>query len=302
MSWDPNQPQGQPPSGPNPYDPQQQYMPPPQNPYEQPASGPNVYSQPMGGPGAPYNTPPINPYSQPPGAGAFGSPGYQTNTAYGYAPSAPLPLGVALQQLPNQYIKVTTKPGVQPFAEEQNKADWGIIWVQLLILGLLGTVIGLLRAAMSTAVLAGLGEGGFATSYALFSSALLGGTSVYSIISIILGFFIIVGIQYLLARAFGGNGDFKQQGYNYLLFNVPITIVSYIVGLIPILGGVVAFVLWLYGLVLNVFAIQASHRLSGGKATAVVLIPIAALIVLFLLCAVVIAALFAAAIHGAATP
>lgn len=281
MSWDPNQPQGQPPSGPNPYDPQQ--VTPPQNPYQQPPSGPAPQ----------YTPPPQNPYEQPSGMGPFGAPGYQQQTAYGAPASAPLPLSQAIQGLPNQYLKVTTKPGVQSFAEEQGKADWGIIWIQLLIVGLVGTLIGLLHAAMGTAV-AMLGNGASSSTAAigLLSGFFAGGVSVFSIITTIIGFFIIVGIQYLLAKAFGGNGDFKTQAYNYLLFYVPITIVSSIIGLIPVLGGLIGWALGIYSLVLNVFSIMAAHRLSGGKATWVVLIPILAVILLAVLCTVVLVALF----------
>ena len=253
MSWDPNQPQEQPPSGPNPYEPQ--FTPPPQNPY----------AQPMGAPGQ--------------------------GTAYGYAPQAPLPLGQAIQGLPNQYIKILTKPGVQSFAEEQGKAEWGIVWIQLLIVGLFGTLIGLIHTAIGTAFVLGTAGSSAATAYGLISSVFIGGASVFSIISIIVGFFIVVGIQYLLAKAFGGTGTFVQQGYNYLLFYVPLAIISNLLGLIPILGGIVGFGLWIYQIILNVFAIMAAHRLSGGKATMVVLIPIIAIILLVFLCALVLVAL-----------
>ena len=118
------------------------------------------------------------------------------------------------------------------------------------------------------------------TPAALIGSVAAGSASVGSIISVIVGFFIVVGIQYLLAKAFKGTGDFKQQAYGYLLFYAPLTIISYILGLIPILGGIIGFALFIYEIVLNVFQIMAAHRLSGGKATAVVLIPYA---VLFLL-------------------
>ncbi|MGH2480943.1 MAG: hypothetical protein ACRDHW_14915, partial [Ktedonobacteraceae bacterium] len=65
------------------------------------------------------------------------TPGYQRDSPYGYTPQRPRPPGQAIQELPTQYVKVLTKPGAQPFLEEQSKADWGVIWVQLLFLGLL---------------------------------------------------------------------------------------------------------------------------------------------------------------------
>ena len=291
MSWDPNQPQGQPPSGPNPYDPTQTPSS-PQNPYEQePAATPpqNPYEQP-----SQYAPPPQNPYASP-----TGLPAYQ-QTAYGYAPppATPLPLGQALQGLFNQYLKITTKPGAQSFAEEQGKADWGIIWIQLLIVGVLGSLIGLARSALGMALMFSSSGGSGMTPAALIGSVAAGSASVGSIISVIVGFFIVVGIQYLLAKAFKGTGDFKQQAYGYLLFYAPLTIISYILGLIPILGGIIGFALFIYEIVLNVFQIMAAHRLSGGKATAVVLIPYAVLFLLLLICGLILAAILMGAASG----
>lgn len=278
MSWDPNQPQGQPPSGQNPYEP------------SQPASapgGPNPYEPPP-------STPPLqNPYVQP-----ASTPAYGEGNAYGYAPRTPLPLSQAIQGLPNQYIKILTRPGAQSFAEEQGKAEWGIIWVQLIIVGLIGTLIGLIHAAIGTAVMFGTQGNSASVAYGLLGSVFIGSASVLSIVSIIIGFFVIVGIQYLLAKAFGGTGTFVQQGYNYLLFYAPLAIISNVLGLIPILGGIIGFGLGIYQIVLNVFAIMAAHRLSGGKATLVVLIPIIAIILVVFLCALVLVALL---FHAAST-
>lgn len=283
MSWDPNQPQGQPPSGPNPYDPSQS---PPQNPYQQP---PSQYAPPL-----------QNPYEQPSGANVYGqpyvAPGYQ-QAGYGYPPQAqnPLPLGQALGGLPNQYLKILTKPGAQSFIEEQGKADWGIILVQLLIIGLIGTIIGLIGSAVG--FLANPFSSGNAASSAM-GFVIASGASTFSIVSVFISFFITVGIQYSLAKAFKGVGNFKQQAYNQLLFYSPIAVINYVLGIIPILGFFLAFALSIYQIVLNVFSIMATHRLSGGKATAVVLIPYAVLFLVALLCVLALVALF---FHAAST-
>jgi hypothetical protein len=285
----PNQPQGQVPSGPNPYGQSAEYIPQSQSPYGQPSeyipSSPNPYGQPVG-----YMPPPQNPYEQPAG--------------YGFAPpqAMPRPLGQAIRELPRQYLKVLTKPSAQTFAEEQGKADWGIIWVQLLFIGLIGTIIGIISAVLhlvATTMLTN-GNAALSTVYSLTTSS----PSVASLVSVIAGFFIVVGIQYLLAKAFKGNGDFKQQGYSYLLFYVPLMLVSDVLGLVPILGLVVGFALGIYQIVLNVFSIMAAQRLSGGKATGVVLIPLAVLFLLIVLCAVAAVAIFAAAFShsGTVTP
>ena len=293
MAWDPtqgqgqgqpgNEEQGQPGSGgPEPGA--------PQNPYQgqgQPGSGgPEPYSG--------YGTPPPQqgPYGAPPPQ--YGTPPYQQG-GYGYAPpqQAPRPIGQAIQELPNQYIKVLTKPSAQSFAEEMGKADWGMVWIQLLIWAVIGTILGLIRAAIGLAAASSFVSNNTFNPAAITALTVSGST--FSFIAVPVSFFIVVGIQYLLAKAFKGEGNFLTQGYTYLLFEVPISIISYLLGLIPILGGIAGFALAIYGIVLNVFAIMAVHRLSGGKAAGVVLIPVAVLFLIVFLCAFTIAAILIAA-------
>ena len=304
MSWDPTQQAGPQSGGPGPSN----QPPGGQNPYGQPPSGPNPYGQPPSTPN-PYEQQPQqvqNPYEQPSAQPAYGVPptgygeqAYQQGAAFGYAPpAAPRPWGQALQELPSQYLKILTKPGAASFYEEQPKANWGMVWTQILIIGLIGTIIGFIGSAIGTATIAAIGGGGSAASFAAISSLFEGAGSVYAIATTIAGFFIIVGIQYLLAKAFGGNGTFVQHGYNYLLFETPIAVISAVLGLVPILGGLLGLALGIYGIVLNVYAVMASHRLSGGKATWVVLIPIIAVFVIALLCTVFVIAMVAAMFRG----
>ncbi|HXZ05202.1 MAG TPA: YIP1 family protein [Ktedonobacteraceae bacterium] len=333
MAWDPTQGQEQPGSGeqgqpansgpePNPGSGA------PQNPYEgqgHPASGADPYSgygvpqNPYGAPspqnpyGAPspqnpYGTPPPqNPYASPPPQNPYGAPpNQQGGYGYGYAPpqqggygygyvppqQAPRSIGQAIRELPNQYIRVLTKPSARTFAEEMGKADWAMVWIQLLIWAVAGTIVGLIAAALRLASSSLIGTSG--VNYNALLALTVSGNA-FAFISVPISFFILVGIQYLLAKAFKGEGNFLTQGYTTLLFEVPIYIVSYLVGLIPILGGIVGFALLIYGWVLNVFAIMAVHRLTGGKASAVVFIPIAVVFLLLILCIVALAAIFVAA-------
>src|SRR6266480_2703542 len=260
----------------------------PQNPYQgqgQPGSGAADPYSGYGTPQNPYGTPPPQ-YGTP--------PNQQGGYGYGYTPpqQAPRSIGQAMQELPNQYIRVLTKPSAQSFAEEMGKADWGMVWIQLLIWALIGTILGLIRAAIG---LAGLSFVSNNTFNPAAITALTVSGSTFSFISVPVFFFILVGIQYLLAKAFQGQGNFLTQSYTTLLFEVPINIVSYLLAFIPILGGIAVFALSIYGIVLNVFAIMAVHRLSGGKAVGVVLIPIAVLILLAFLCIFAIAAIIIAA-------
>ncbi len=312
MAWDPTQGQGQgqpgnggqgqPGSGqpePNPGSSA------PQNPYQgqgQPGSaGQEPYSG-YGTPQNPYGAPPPQqgPYGAPPPQ--YGTPpNQQGGYGYGYAPpqQAPRPIGQAIQELPNQYIKVLTKPSAQTFAEEMGKADWGIVWVQLLALIVIGTIFGLIGNAI------GIASNPFASTNGVNPGAFLAFSvsgSIFSFISVPLVFFIIVGVQYLLARAFQGQGTFLAQSYTRLLFDTPLRILSIIVGIIPILGWLISLALTIYGIVLNVYSIMAVHRLSGGRATAVVLIPIIVIFGLLFLCVVAIVAILVAAGVRSTTP
>ena len=168
------------------------------------------------------------------------------------------------------------------FAEEMGKASWDIVWVQLIALAIISAILSYLYTLISPTFTM--------TSSSTIDTAtlrsLLAGFSLVSIILVPVFFFIGQGILYGLAKAFGGQGKFVTQCYSNLLFSVPIGIVSGIVNLIPIAGAFVAFALSIYSIVLNIFSLMAVHRLSGGKATAVVLIPVG--VVLLLACALVI--------------
>ena len=270
-----------------------------QDPYSGYGSPENPYGTPLQNPHDPNVQ---NPYSTPPpqydGPPPYGNVGYQ-QAGYGYtAPQGPRPLSVALQELPQQYLKVCTRPSAQSFVEEMGKADWAIVWIQLLILAVVSAVFGYIGSLIYHSPAFVTGSSSAYTS--LFTTLAVGG-SIFSIISVPLFFFIGAGIQYLLARAFRGEGTFLQQCYTALLYQVPLGIISRVIGLVPILGGIVAFALAIYGIVLNVFAIMAVHRLSGGRATAVVLIPVGVVVLLFICLFVILVVLLAAA-YKSTTP
>ena len=267
-----------------------------QDPYSGYGSPENPYGAPLQNP---YDPNVQNPYSTPPpqydGPPPYENAGYQ-QAGYGYAaPQSPRPLSVAIQELPQQYIKVCTRPSVQSFLGEIGKADWAIVWIQLLVLAVIAAIFGVIRNLIFRTPVIVTGS---AANYTNLVQTFTVGSSVFSIVSVPLLFFIGAGIQYLLARAFRGQGIFLQQCYAVLLYQVPLGIISYVIGLVPILGGIVAFALAIYGIVLNVFAIMAVHRLSGGRATAVVLIPVGIAVLLVICLAVILAVLFAAAIRS----
>ncbi len=299
MSYDPNRdpnsgygnpPYGVPPQGaynqpPNPYEPPPQgpYGT-PQGPYGPPPQGP--YNQPQGPYGAPPYSQPQSPYGYPP-QGPYGAPPYQ-QPDYGYAapPAAPLPLGEAIRQLPQQYIKVLTKPSAATFAEEMGKGNWGVIWIQLIGLAIIQAVSNFITNYIRNSISPNPQDPAY----------LLGQSIGESIILLPLFFFIGQGLLYLLAKAFGGQGIFRAQSYTTLLVYVPITIISVALALILIPARafpplllilalvlvIVALALLAYDIVLQTYSVMAVHRLSGGKAAASVLISIGVLLLLVL--------------------
>ncbi len=292
---------------------------------------PEFYAQmpvarPLGEPAIDYSmpapaafVPPVHgmPVFSPPSGYGYGLPA----PGYGYAlfpPERPLPLGQAIRELPGQYKKIILKPGARSFAEEQHKADWGIIWMQILFLMILNIVISIPDYFVNQALFSSTSTSSASASLALstLSGSLIGAFFVP------VGIFAVVGIQYLMVKMFKGVGSFKRQMYTYLLFYVPIQVIASVISLFStsltiraeqtlfsslnalststtattppdlfsgLSGGlllglglveIMLLALGVYSIVLNVFSLMAAHRLSGGKATGAVLIPIAALVVL----------------------
>jgi hypothetical protein len=243
-----------------------------------------------------------NPYTIPP---QYATPPYQQG-GYSHVPpqQAPRPLEQSLRELPYQYMKVVTKPSAQSFAEETGKANWTIVWVQLLALAVFATILGLIRGAIGLISHSFVNTfGSSASSYIAITvlngpqQLLIASASTFTFIVLPMSFFILVGIQYLIAKGFLGQGNFLAQSYATLLYQVPIYAASYVVGLIPIVGAIAGTALYIYGIVLNINVIMAVHRLHGVWATIVVLIPIAMAILLVILYVIVVVALFSPMPH-----
>jgi len=223
-----------------------------------------------------------------------------SNPGYDGAPEMLPSLGEVIRQLPRQYVNVVTRPGAATFAEEVGKARWDVFWVQLLSITILSILFGLLEMPIIPRLLQTSLQNSTASSNSLspemvqMTQAIQGVTQNFIFASVILVpiFFLIgQGIYYLLARAFGGQGTFLAQGYTTLLFQTPLTIVSLVISLLTLfffilappvqyLSSLFSSTLSIYIIVLQIFAIMAAHRLSGGRAAATVLIPLVMLLVL----------------------
>src|SRR5690242_3274952 len=80
-----------------------------------------------------------------------------------------------------------------------------------------------LQAATIYVALGGLVSGVFGAISAAVRHTSVGGGLIGGILGAIIGFYIYLGIVYLLGRAFGGTGNFGELGYDLALFTAPLT-------------------------------------------------------------------------------
>jgi len=110
----------------------------------------------------------------------------------------------------------------------------------------------------------------------------MGGAGLSSIVTTPLFFLIGAGLFYLIGRMLGGQGDLGRYAYLLASFQAPLGIVTALLGLVPMLGGCLGLLLSIYSLVLTFFATKVGLNLSSGKAIAVIVIPVAVLLLLMI--------------------
>ncbi len=196
--------------------------------------------------------------------------------------------------LPRQYIKVLRRPSIVSFREEVARASWSLVGVQILgwmtVLGICGLLILLIRAL----VLIFTGNLDLTGLVSTFGLTLL--------LAVLIPILLLIDLVlvHLIARAFGGRGTLVAQSYTCLLFQIPLSTVGTILTFIPrvgiVLGIVFGFVAFIYGLLLQVFAVVAVQRLDARTAVATVFIPAVITLTLAWLLIVVISGLLAFAI------
>lgn len=233
------------------------------------------------GPGAEQNEgypnypPPPNYSQQGPG---YPGPGYP---GPGYRP--PMGPGFNFQDYTQRWQAVITGRNVPAFDAQLPSANWQAVWIGLAILGLVRGVTSAIGAAFASAVTINNHVYLPSSPASSFFSGLFG---------VFIGFFIGVGILYLIARLFGGIGSFLGYAYLISLFYVPLGIVSAVFGLLPIIGAIIGLLIGIFEVYLAIQATASAHRLPMDRATWVVLIPVIIAFVLLLLIFFALAALF----------
>ncbi len=135
-------------------------------------------------------------------------------------------------------------------------------------IGLAGLIVGIIQAIVVLAVSASL----FSVIFAASSIILM---PIFSIVAMLIG----SGVLYLLAKLFGGKGDFNTQTYLFSLYQAPIILIASLVSFIPFAGTIIVFVIELYALYLLTFALKETHNYSTGRAILTWLVPIIILII-----------------------
>jgi hypothetical protein len=183
-------------------------------------------------------------------------------------------------------VQVLTQPAPATLAAQVEHADWRVIWVQLLGWGIASAVFGFFSRLLTQMPPIVLG-GQYLSPAARRALVQAPAESFGAIIGVPLGFFISMGILYVIARLLGGQGTFLAQSYVSSLFLAPLGVISSVVGIVPVFGALVAFAAFLYQIVLQMFAVMAVHRLSGGRATAAIFLPVAVELLLVLVLLIV---------------
>jgi len=188
----------------------------------------------------------------------------------------PSTTGFDLQSLIRQWQDILLKPSVATFDAQQPYANWQTVGISLAILAVVRAIFDAITRLEYHLI------GARAPSV---------GGLIGNFITTFVVFFIFAGILYGIARAFNGTGSFALYAYLLALFLVPLGIVSSIAGVIPLLGGLVAFAAGLYELYLTALATASAHRLTQGQSWAVVAIAIVVGLVIALIVGIFLAAL-----------
>ena len=111
-----------------------------------------------------------------------------------------------LSQLPHRYFNALVKPSLATYTADKRDASWSLVWIQLLAWAILDAMLGLLVNLIYPAA-----------TGTTFSSLFTLATSIGLIGVVPLLFFLLMGIVFLLAKAFGGQGTFLEPvSYTHL--------------------------------------------------------------------------------------
>ncbi|HUP27576.1 MAG TPA: YIP1 family protein [Chloroflexia bacterium] len=236
------------------------------------------YSTPPEASGGSYTPPPAAPsggYTPPPATsgGGYSPPPMTTMTTTSGDPSN-------MAHLPQSYMNAVTKPSVGTYEAEIPNASPVKTLIGVAIVAIVTFLFSLIFAGAAASSMASMfRQFGGSSAANIDPAAFAGGTGItaalFGLIFTFIGFYIGAGIQYLTAKLLGGQGQgFGTHAYLDSLSYTPIKVVSIVIGIIPVIGGLIGFVLGLYQMYLQGLGIQASQRLPAGKAMLAAFMPL----------------------------
>jgi hypothetical protein len=185
--------------------------------------------------------------------------------------------------------RVLTQPGEPVFEQEKvnpnGTLQTALIW--MLIAGVVAAIFGFIAGAVGASSAAAMLEQMDLPPEVMAQvgpmMSMMTGGSVAAILTVPIFFLIGTFIMHLIAKMLGGQGEYATFAYLASTYQAPITIVSAILAVIPVVGGCVSALLGIYGYVLAYFAIKVNYNLTSGRAIAAILIPLV-IIVLIIMC------------------
>ncbi|HJZ49608.1 MAG TPA: Yip1 family protein [Roseiflexaceae bacterium] len=209
---------------------------------------------------------------------------------------------VTFQYMLNASLALVRRPAVATFEEyEKNNLQWATIYVA--IAAVLSAILGAIAFSIQRPYIeqqlrnAQTQLGGQVDLTGALAGRSVVGAIFSGLLGTLIGFFIFLGLVYLIGRAFGGTGSFGELAFDMSLFWAPLMVVRALISIIAIgplaiLTGLVSFAIAIYNLYLTYLAIQSGMNLPKNKALYVILI----IFGIFLVIAVCVLVVFAAAL------
>lgn len=179
------------------------------------------------------------------------------------------------------------------FAQEAPRASGSNVLVGLLVLAAVSAVFSAISSLIGGGMMAAFTPAEYRDAAVTSTGVSVVSSFCTGLVGTIIGFYLGSGILYILARIFGGSGNFGTQTYLQSLYAVPLGIVTSVVSLVTVipvagacLAGLVVLAASIYGIILSVRAIKVAHNMTTGSAVAAVLAP--TLILLIIPCLVIV--------------
>lgn len=200
------------------------------------------------------------------------------------------------------WMNVLLHPSEATFAQESQNPDanlsTALIWIFIagIITAIIGYLVGRMALSAQTPIFLGTLDqidappevraqmARLLTSG--FMNAILGASTVASVIVTPIFFLIGVGVRHLVARALGGIGAYSRYAYLTATYAAPLTILRALVSFIPFLGACIGLIAVVYELVLGYYATRTEQQLSPGRSIIVVLTPLI-LVLAFATCIII---------------